>query len=166
MPYKDKEKRLLASRDSKRRARLQRGALPRGKYIRAPRSEEEILLSKQRNLKRLRVWRAMYSDLKQEKKLLWAATRRAKQKGMECSIVESDIVLPKVCPYLGTPLVPSARRGSDRRNVFSLDRVDSTKGYTKDNIEVISQLANTMKSNASREDLLNFAREILKRYGP
>jgi hypothetical protein len=39
----------------------------------------------------------------------------------------------------------------------SLDRVDNSKGYTKDNVWVISQLANKMKNNASLDQLRCFA---------
>lgn len=47
----------------------------------------------------------------------------------------------------------------------SIDRIDSTKGYTKDNIQVISSKANTMKSNASVEELRMFAYWVLREYG-
>lgn len=42
--------------------------------------------------------------------------------------------------------------------------IDPTKGYIKGNVEVMSSLANTMKSKATPEQLLHFAQEILKRY--
>jgi hypothetical protein len=57
-----------------------------------------------------------------------------------------------------------SRLGEDRSFVCSLDRIVPSKGYTKDNVEVISQLANTMKNNASPELLINFAEEVLRRH--
>lgn len=109
-------------------------------------------------------WRSEYSKNKREKKLLWAARKRAKERNLEINIEESDIVIPTHCPYLKIPLVASRPRGSSRRDVASLDRIDPTKGYIKGNIEVISHLANTMKNDATPELLLNFANEIISRY--
>ncbi len=46
---------------------------------------------------------------------------------------------------------------------FSIDRILSTKGYTADNIVVISQKANRMKNNgtlAEMESLVDFYRDI------
>jgi hypothetical protein len=83
-----------------------------------------------------------------------AAKRRAKNKGLEFSIKITDIVVPDFCPLLGIPLskdLPGNRTlGSGSP---TLDRKISTLGYTLNNIWVISFKANTMKSNASLEEL-------------
>jgi hypothetical protein len=73
---------------------------------------------------------------------------------MEFTIEVSDIVIPDKCPYLNLPF-------GDGEMAPSLDRIDSTKGYIKDNIRVISRLANRMKTNATEEELIQFAKGVL-----
>ena len=86
------------------------------------------------------------------------ARRRAKLKGLECTITVWDIRIPEVCPYLGIPLKQNGGRWEYHP---SLDRIDNSKGYTPDNIRVISRKANTMKNDASVERLLLFAKNII-----
>jgi hypothetical protein len=105
-----------------------------------------------------------YSKFKPEKRLYWAAKRRAADKGLPFNITSDDIVVPTHCPYLGIPLVNSRKRGDSRRDIASLDRIVPELGYVKGNIEVISWLANTMKNNATPELLVKFAKVVLERY--
>lgn len=62
-----------------------------------------------------------------------------------------------VCPYFGWTLTHAAGKA---RTLASLDRIDSAKGYTQDNVKVISYLANLMKSFATEEELLAFANGV------
>lgn len=88
---------------------------------------------------------------------LWKYARaRAKQDGMDFDLSLDDIVIPECCPYLRTVFVMG-----DKQLAASLDRIDSTKGYTKDNIMVISYMANRMKNNATIEQLVKFAEGVL-----
>jgi len=76
---------------------------------------------------------------------------RAKRKGVPFDLTISDVQLPAVCPILGMPLtVNDGRCGSDS---FSLDRIIPERGYVKGNVRVISFRANTIKSNATLEEL-------------
>jgi len=94
-------------------------------------------------------------DLRQ--KLLYAARGRAKKAGFPCTITVDDIVIPEVCPVLGIPLFPSVGNGRKHPalipNSPSVDRLDNDKGYTPDNIRVISMRANDIKSNATLDEL-------------
>lgn len=90
-----------------------------------------------------------------EYKLFMAAKHRASLKGREFDLELSDIVIPTHCPVLGIPIVklPSDHPDYDRDNSPSLDRLDNDKGYTKDNICVMSFKANNMKTRANLQDM-------------
>lgn len=79
--------------------------------------------------------------------LYWSAKQRAKEKNLEFTITFDDIKIPSTCPLLGIPIICGKGKGSLSPNSPSLDRIDSTRGYTPDNIWVISFKANTAKSN-------------------
>ena len=96
-----------------------------------------------------------------ERHMLKNTKALAKRKDRECTLVLSDIIIPDKCPYLTIPLTRIIGRGIVSTNA-SLDRIDSTKGYTPDNIQVISYLANTIKNTATKEQLTIFAKNILK----
>ena len=98
-----------------------------------------------------------------ERTLWYGAKRRAKDFAIDFNLEVSDIVIPEKCPYLKCVLKVLRGKGS-RWDAPSVDRIDPSKGYVKGNIEVISRKANIMKSNASKEELLSFSHEILKRY--
>lgn len=71
-----------------------------------------------------------------------------------------DINIPKYCPYLNVELLTDIK-DSGHPNYYTLDRIDSSKGYIKGNVQVISKFANTMKNNATIEQLIIFAKNIL-----
>lgn len=100
-----------------------------------------------------------------ERAMLTAAKYRAKKNNLPFDLEVSDIVLPTHCPILKIPLLTYAGQGNNiRKDSYSLDRIDPTKGYTKDNIQVISGLANRMKQNATQEELILFADWVIKTY--
>lgn len=74
-------------------------------------------------------------------------------------IAIEDIFVPEVCPLLGIEFRAGTKY--NYQHSWSLDRLDNNKGYTKDNIWVISSLANTMKSSASPTQLLTFCKNVL-----
>lgn len=92
-----------------------------------------------------------------EWKMHQRAKQRAEQSGREFDIKVSDIYIPDVCPILNIELNMNSGKPGAYRNSPSLDRIDNSKGYTKNNIQVISQLANAMKCHASIEELQKFA---------
>lgn len=93
--------------------------------------------------------------------VLQGAKGRAKKKGLEFNLEPSDISIPTICPILGIKLERAIGTGLKLDSSPSLDRIDPNKGYIKGNVWVISQKANAMKSNATQEELFNFAAWVL-----
>lgn len=87
---------------------------------------------------------------------------RAHKQKLDFDLKLSDIIIPEFCPVLHIPLFIG--EGIASPNSPSMDRIDPTKGYTKDNVQVISYKANTMKSNANEVDLLLFAYWVLENF--
>lgn len=83
-------------------------------------------------------------------KMFHNARARAAKKHLEFSISLSDIIIPEYCPVFDIKLQQGTGVASD--NSPTLDRIDSTKGYTKDNIHVISKRANTIKNAGTPEE--------------
>lgn len=101
-----------------------------------------------------------------EKYILSKTKAKCKKYNIPFDLELSDIIIPEYCPILGTKLlVGKDTKGKHaHRDLASIDRVDPTLGYVKGNIQVISMLANMMKTNGEKEDLVNFARWIFKYY--
>lgn len=95
-----------------------------------------------------------------KKRMFFTARSRAKKHGMEFTIREADILIPDTCPYLGVPLTHAYGEGRVQSNA-SLDRIDSALGYVPGNVQVISDLANRMKQDATPAQLLAFAQNVL-----
>lgn len=81
------------------------------------------------------------------------ARRRAKQAGLPCSIDLPWLLAnsPDVCPLLEMTLQYANTK--TRSDSPSIDRFDSTSGYTPENCWVISALANRIKSDATVSQL-------------
>jgi len=88
-----------------------------------------------------------------EYKMLSGAKKRALRKGIPFDISLDDIVIPDKCPVLGIELRKSTD-GKPHPESPSLDRIVPSLGYTKGNVEVISLRANSIKQNASADEIL------------
>lgn len=78
----------------------------------------------------------------------------AKKRGIEFNIDVCDLnnlSFPLTCPILDIPL--SFNIGYAKDNSYSIDRIDSKIGYAPDNIVVISNRANRLKSDATLDEL-------------
>lgn len=95
-----------------------------------------------------------------KKRLLLKAKTNAKRNNLEFNLSIEDIHIPTHCPYIGCVLTTTRGNGLVQTNM-SIDRIDSTKGYVKGNVQVMSYLANRMKSDATEEQLVAFAKGVL-----
>lgn len=97
--------------------------------------------------------------------LLSQAKASAKRRGLVFSIVEMDIMpLPKTCPALGMTLDYLGTGGRNQDCSASIDRRDNLKGYVPGNVFVISRRANTLKSDATLEEMQGVL-EYMKSFG-
>ena len=84
--------------------------------------------------------------------MLKAKKANAKAKGIEFSLQAEDIAIPDKCPVLGIPLEACISKGK-RGNSPTIDRLDPSKGYTPDNVRIISHRANRKKQDCTVEEL-------------
>jgi len=86
---------------------------------------------------------------------------RCKRIGKEFSIELEDITIPEKCPVFGFDL-----KREDRQTWMcapSVDRIDSSKGYIKGNVTVVSRRANILKRDATigeLEQLFNYYKTL------
>lgn len=84
--------------------------------------------------------------------------QNAQARGIAFSLTIEDLTIPAFCPVLGIPLKSNYGHGSkrtihDKDHAPSVDRIDNTKGYHKDNIVIVSFRANRLKSDATVDEL-------------
>ena len=93
--------------------------------------------------------------------LLYSAKKRAKQKGLEFNLSKNEIFIPNKCPVFGTAFIV----GNVKKVDFapSLDRFDNTRGYTADNVRVISFRANYLKRDATLKEMKQLVRYMSKK---
>ncbi len=66
-----------------------------------------------------------------------------------------------ICPYTGIKLVEwNYKTESNSLYTASLDRIDSNKGYLKDNVQFVSKNINYMKNNLSHQETIDLCKII------
>lgn len=88
--------------------------------------------------------------------LLAQAKCRAKTQEVEFDLKYENIVIPKHCPVLGIPINFNTKGKNNKGNKDhspSIDRIDPSKGYTEENIVIVSWRANRLKSDATQYEI-------------
>lgn len=106
-------------------------------------------------------YRSLYS-------LLSSAKSRAKKKNLEYDL---DIVWalnqPTVCPHTGMPMTytNNGKTYAERLpTTASIDRVDPTKGYIKNNCQIISWWFNAAKQRFSLSQVVQLCQQVVNTY--
>jgi ribosomal protein L40E len=86
-----------------------------------------------------------------QRRMFQSARKRAKARNLPFDIDLSDIQIPEYCPALGIKL--SLTNNKISCDSPTLDRINPDLGYTKGNVAVISKRANTVKSDATAEEI-------------
>lgn len=89
------------------------------------------------------------------------ARKRAKEQGLEFNITIEDLMpFPSHCEILGLELTYKVF-GNDRPdNGVSLDKIVPSRGYTKENVRIISMRANRLKSDLDLDTILKIKEYI------
>jgi hypothetical protein len=93
--------------------------------------------------------------------------QRARKSGIKCNINAEflKVLLERqggLCAISGIPLSFIKGQGHIPTNA-SVDRIDSAEGYTKDNVQLVAHQVNTMKSNLSIDQLMDWCKLVLNR---
>lgn len=108
-----------------------------------------------------RQYEELHNKSNKRYKILCSIKKRAKQKGIEFNLTLDDIPqIPDICPVLGIPIISNDGVPAPTDNSPSVDRIDSTKGYVKGNIRIISNRANRIKADSTVDEL----RKVLEDY--
>jgi hypothetical protein len=96
-----------------------------------------------------------------EGRLLYRLYKSHQDYGFNFNLTIDDIIIPECCPLLGVKLLIDPK-DKDEPHYYSADRIDSSKGLVKGNIQIMSVKANKMKNKATEIELLKFANNGLK----
>lgn len=101
---------------------------------------------------------------------IWSRSKsRAKIAGIEFTLSRNDIgemSVPITCPALGIPI--RVERGKRTDNSLSIDRIDSGRGYTPDNVVFVSWKVNRLKNDstvAEMRKMVMFYENLLEERG-
>ena len=70
---------------------------------------------------------------------------RSKLSNIPFNLTKQDVTIPTVCPILGIPLKVSFGGRTD--NTPTVDKIVPSKGYIQGNVQVVSWIANRLKSD-------------------
>lgn len=117
--------------------------------------EERRLRHNQRSLK--------WHTANRENNLVTQARYRAKKKGIAFNLAPEDLQgRVKFCERTGIALTRNIGRRGPGPFSPTLDRIDPSKGYTKENIQIVCNGYNSLKGSGTSEDALLIAQKVVE----
>lgn len=118
------------------------------------------LCTRDRSKERRKSDNSMFHNIRE---LVTGCIRRSKLSKQQATITTDDIrkMVPALCPVFGSDMTTHG----DKVTSPSIDRLDPLKGYTKDNVRVISSRANRVKSDGSAREHLQIALWMMRESG-
>lgn len=93
--------------------------------------------------------------------IMWAKSKCKKRK-IPFNLGDNDLVFTGKCAIFGTELVIS---GDNLDNSPTLDRINPSLGYVRGNVQIVSHLANRIKSSATLDQLEQIVMYVKKHQG-
>ena len=100
-------------------------------------------------------------------RMLQAYRDRAKRKGWEFSLTNEECIklFKGNCYFCGSPPVPRTfKEAKGEYYANGIDRIDSTKGYTPDNVNSCCTKCNMIKNNSTIEEFVAHVRLIVEHF--
>ncbi len=121
--------------------------------------QQEMFKDEQLRTEYCEKWRR-YTRNNYAARLLSSVKSRSKSKAIPFDLSIEDIIIPEYCPKTGIKLVVHTERGKFY-DTPSLDRIDSTKGYIKNNVQVVCYWYNVAKLHFTEEIILALCKAVV-----
>ena len=95
--------------------------------------------------------------------LVSSCRKRSKERGWQCTLTKAFLKQINTeqgnrCVYSGAEFSPKQRP--------SVDRIDSSKPYTQDNVQLVTWAVNRAKATLSHQEFIDLCCQISRRHGP
>lgn len=120
----------------------------KNKLVKETRRKHKKLIFEQDDLKKNFLAKKIFNSIKYKAKKL--------KLDFDLSVDFLASIIPDKCPIFGFNLIFNTNK-SNKDYAPSIDRIDNTKGYIKENIQIISNRANRIKSDATVDELKKIA---------
>lgn len=160
MPYRDKN----AEREYKRKQMARRRKEDPERFKETLR--RSYAKHRERRLADNKAWRHGLPERNRASYLVSGAKKRAAAKGIEFDLTFEwaiEKINAGVCEVTGLPFSLSPPGGHAERSPWSpsVDKIDPSKGYTRDNCRVVVWIYNAAKSEFSDSDVLRMAMSVV-----